>query len=255
MASSTALAVLAIFAAATSEAAAREAGDPIAVAWTEGDVGGMQRILSPDGETTIGYVEYHQRVRDGILETVRVSRFSDGSSDEDQADARLGKTLDALRGRSIIRDVSGQAIVDLTIDVAGGRITGFTGLGEDRETYDEHVQLPPGTYWGALIFIVLRNFDENASGDRVVFHTVAPTPQPRSIDLELVREGSTTLQQPGNRLDVTRYALRPTINWLIDPIIQRIAPATEFLVRPGAPPALARFKGPRNYGGEEMLLE
>ena len=236
-------------------AAAREAGDPITLKWTEGDVAGMQRILSPDGESTIGYVEYHQRVRDGVVETLRVSRFADGSSDEDAADAQVGQTLEALRGRSIIRDTQGRVTVDLTIDVAGGRITGFSGLGQERETYDEHVRLPAGTYWGALIFIVLRNFDANAADDRLVFHTIEPTPQPRAIDLELVRDGATALQQPGNRLEVMRYTLRPTINWLVDPIVQRIAPSIEFLVRPGAPPALARFKGPRNYSGEEIVLE
>jgi hypothetical protein len=37
--------------------------------------------------------------------------------------------------------------VDNTIDVAGGRITGFSGLGDTRQTYDERVELPPGTYW------------------------------------------------------------------------------------------------------------
>jgi hypothetical protein len=250
-----ALVALAVGALSAGPATARESGDPIKLAWTEGDVAGMMRILSPDGKTTVGFVEYRQRVRGNELSTMRIARFADGSSDEDEADARVGPTLEALRGRSIIRDTQGRTTVDLSIDVAGGRITGFSGLGSERESYDEHVRLPPGTYWGALIFIVLKNFDQNADDDRLVFHTVAPTPKPRSIDLELTREGPTTLEQPGNVLEVTRYTLRPTINWLIDPIVQRIAPSTEFLVFPGAPPALARFIGPVNYTGQEMWLE
>ena len=121
--------------------------------------------------------------------------------------------------------------------------------------YDEHVELPAGTYWGPLIFIVVRNFEQNAADGRVVFRTVAPTPKPRVIDMELVRDGDAVVSPPGGKLDVVKLLLRPTINWLVDPIIQRIAPRTEFFVQPSAPPALARFEGPRNYAGQEIRLE
>jgi hypothetical protein len=50
-------------------------------------------------------------------------------------------------------------------------------------------------------------------------------------------------------------SLRPTNNWLVDPIIRRIAPPTQFFIQPGAPPALARFEGPRNYAGQKIRLE
>jgi hypothetical protein len=239
---------------ATCEVWAREAGDPIQLAWTEGDVAGFSRILSPEG-TTIGSIEYHQHLRGDVLAVIRVARFNDGSSDEDQVEARVGKTLEAMRGRSIIRDVRAVPVLDLSIDVAGGRITGFSGIGKERETYDEHVTLSGGTYWGPLIAIVLRSFDTNASDDRLIFRTVVATPRPRVLDMELVREGQTTLRRVGDRLHVVRIALRPTINPLIDPIIQRFAPKTEFFIQPGTPPAVARFAGPRNYAGQNILIE
>jgi len=163
--------------------------------------------------------------------------------------------LEALRGRSIIRDQHGTPTVDLTIDVTGGSITGFSGVGKDRETYDEKLELPAATYWGPLIFIVVKNFDQNASGGRVVFRTVAPTPRPRVVDLELVRDGHTSVTSPGGTLDVELLSLRPTINWLVDPIVRRIAPRTQFFIQPGSPPALARYEGPRNYMGQEIRLE
>ena len=78
-----------------------------------------------------------------MLETVRVARFSDGSSDEDQAAARADGMLEALYGRSVIRDTQRRVIVDLNIDVSGGRIHGFSGLGDERELYDERVEPPP----------------------------------------------------------------------------------------------------------------
>jgi hypothetical protein len=234
---------------------ARESGDPIQLQWMEGDVAGMTTIWSPDGLKVIGFVEYHQHRQGDRLEAARVARFADGSSDEDQVEARVSGTLEALRGRSIIRDQRGASIVDLTIDVPGGRITGFTGVGEDRRTYDEKVDLPAGTYWGPLIFIVVKNFDQNATDDRLVFRTVAPTPRPRVVDMELTRHGVTSVSPPGGKLDVVLLSLRPTINWLVDPIVQRIAPSTQFFMQPGAPPALARFEGPRNYTGQEIRLE
>ena len=240
---------------AAHPAAGRDAGDPIRLAWVEGDVAGMTSILSPDGTSTIGFVDYHQRRHGDVLEAVRIARFSDGSSDEDRAEAKIGETLQTLRGRSVIRNAKGVATVDITIDVAGGHITGFSGLGDERQTYDERVDLPPGTYWGPLIFIVIKNFEQNAADGRLVFRTVVATPKPRVLDMELVRQDQSSIRRPGGKIDVVRFALRPTVNWLIDPIIRMFAPETNFFVRPGAPPGLARFDGPRNYAGQKIRIE
>ena len=95
----------------------------------------------------------------------------------------------------------------MTIDVAGGRITGFSGLGDERQTYDERVELPPGTYWGPLIFIVIKNFEQNAADGRLVFRTVVATPKPRVFDMELLRQDGSTL---GVRRENRRRALRPS---------------------------------------------
>ena len=238
-----------------SAAAHRDPGDPIRLTWVEGDVAGMTSILYPDGKSTIGFVEYRQRRRGDVLEAVRIALFSDGSSDEDRATVRIGRTLQTLRGRSIIRNTKGVPTVDITIDVAGGRITGFSGLGDKRQTYDERVELPPGTYWGPLIFIVIKNFEQNAADGRLAFRTVVATPKPRVFDLELLRQDQSSIRRRGGKIDVVRFALRPTVNWLIDPIIRMFAPETNFLVQLGAPPALARFDGPRNFAGQKIRIE
>ena len=240
---------------AAHPAAGRDAGDPIRLAWVEGDVAGVTSILSPDGTSTIGFVDYHQRRHGDVLEAVRIARFSDGSSDEDRAEAKIGETLQTLRGRSVIRNAKGVATVDITIDVAGGHITGFSGLGDERQTYDERVDLPPGTYWGPLIFIVIKNFEQNAADGRLVFRTVVATPKPRVLDMELVRQEQSSIRRPGGKIDVVRFALRPTVFWLVDPIIRMFAPETNFFVQPGAPPGLARFDGPRNYAGQKIRIE
>lgn len=244
------LALLALLTAAP--AAARSAGDPITLTWREGDVAGFSRILAPGAERTLGAVEFHQRREGDLLHMERVARFADGSSDIDVVTARVGTTLVTLRGRSEIRGTDGRPVVALDIDVAGGRIR---GSGRDGDRWDEREALPPGTYFGPLLFLVLKNFDANADGDRVVFRTVAPTPAPRVLDMALVRLGPTTVPRAGGRVSVQRFALRPTVNVLIDPLLRLIAPTTEFLVRPGEPPALARFAGPRNYAGQEIWLE
>jgi hypothetical protein len=240
---------------AAHPAAGRDAGDPIRLAWVEGDVAGMSSILSPDGTSTIGFVDYHQRRRGDVLEVVRIARFSDGSSDEDRVEARIGETLQTLGGRSVIRNAKGVATVDITIDVAGGRITGFSGLGDKRQTYDERVELPPGTYWGPLIFIVIKNFEQNATDGRLVFRTVVATPKPRVFDMELLCQEQSSIRRRGGKIDVVRFALHPTVNWLIDPIIRMFAPETNFLIQPGAPPGLARFDGPRNYAKQKIRIE
>ena len=235
--------------------AALEAGEPIRLAWVEGDVAGLSTIRSPDGKTVIGSINYHQRRRGQTIRIVRTARFRDGSSDEDQVEARVGDTLQTVRGRSIIRNTAGVATVDITIDIAAGHITGFSGLGKERQTYDEHVELTPGTYWGPLVFTVIKNFDLNATDERLVFRTVVATPKPRVLDMELERKGNTVVRRVGENIDGVNYFLRPTINFLIDPIIQAIAPETMFVVAPGAPPALARFEGPRNYQRQPIRIE
>src|SRR5262249_12339911 len=147
----------------------------------------------------IGFIDFEQR-RDGdVLAMSRVARFRDGSSDEDTARARVAGSLEALEGRSILRDPKGVTVVDLSIDVAAQRIR---GRWQDK-TVDEHYDLSPGTYWGPLLFIVLKNFDANADGDRVVFRSVVPTPGPRVLDLEIVRRGPGQIRRVGTTLDVT----------------------------------------------------
>ena len=234
---------------------ARAPGDPIKLVFQEGDVAGFGTIYEAGGGGPIGSIEYHQTLHGDVLSSVRVARFRDGSSDEDRAEARVGDRLVALSGRSIIRGRDGKETVDLTIDVAGGRITGSWGREEQRQRVDEAASLPPGTYWGPLIFIVLKNFAANAEAGHVMFHTVAPTPKPRAFDMELIRVGSEPLERLGSRLDTVRFDLRPSFHWLLDPLIHQVVPQTSFYVAPGEPPALARYAGPRNYAGEGIRIE
>ncbi len=241
----------------SSLACARDPGDPIKLVWNEGDVAGMTSIFAPGERRLIGFVEYHQQRRGDVLSAIRVARFKDGSSDEDRAEARItpGSMFETLRGRSIIRDTSGRSTVDLTIDVAGGHISGFSIQDGRTETYDQDVKLPPGTYWGPFVFLVLKNFDENAAGGALRFRTVTATPKPRVLDLEVERDGDDTITRPGGVVKVQRFTMRPRINVFLDPIVHMVAPRTEFLVRAGAPPALARFSGPRNYAGQAIEVE
>ena len=236
-------------------ASAVEPGDPIRLSWVEGDVGGLSRILDGASGKTIGLIEYRQHRSGDVIEVVRVAHFADGSSDEDRAEARVGKTLESIRGRSIIRNRKGTPTVDISIDVAAGHVTGFSGLGKDRKEYDEKEKLTAGTYWGPLIAIVARNFDENADGDKLVFKSVVITPKPRVLDMELTRGAATSIAMPGLRAKVAKLTMRPTVNFLIDPIIQRLSPETDFFVQSGKPPILVRFAGPRNYEKQSIRIE
>ena len=236
-------------------AAARSAGDPIRLVWDEGDVAGTSTIYGPDGGEPIGFIEYRQTRHGDRLSSARIAHFRDGSSDEDSADARVDGTLEALAGRTIIRDTDGVPAVDLTIDVAGGHIAASWGRGARRRTLDERVALPKGTYWGPLIFIVLKNFDANAEDGRLVFRTVAPTPRPRVFDMELAGGPPAALQRAGARLATRRFQLGPTIHWTVDPILRLVLPSATFWMLPGEPPALARFAGPRNYAREEIVIQ
>jgi hypothetical protein len=164
------------------------------------------------------------------MTATRVARFRDGSSDEDHAEARVGDRLEAISGRSIVRDRDGVAVVDVAIDVPGRRVTG-------------------------RFFIVLRNFDANARDGRLAFRTVAPTPRPMVLDLEFTREQVEVIERSGTPLEAVRFGLNPTIHWLVDPLVRLVAPTSTFWIVPGRPPALARFAGPRNYERQEIVIQ
>lgn len=229
--------------------------DPIKLTYLEGDYAGSTTIWSEDGKRILGFITYRQHRHGNRLHIERVARFRDGSSDEDTADVEVGERLRALGGRSIIRDTHGKTTVDLRIDVAARHVTGSYLDDGKREVVDEEVDIGPGTYWGPMYQLVIKNFAANAADGKVVVQSILPTPKPRIIDMEFARDGGATVSRPGGAVNADRITLLPTVNFLIDPILQRLVPKTEFLVAPGEPPALARFTGPRNYAGQMMRLE
>jgi hypothetical protein len=247
--------IFALLLALAPRAAARDAGDPIRMAYDEGDLTGFVNIFGKEGTDPIGVVHYNQRRKGDTLEARRVAYFNDGSSDEDFAVAKVGKTVRTVRGESIIRNSAGEMIVDMHVDVGQGRVWGFYGQGKDKTDFDERGELPPGTYFGPLINLVLKNFDANAEGGKLVFHTVVPTPSPRKMDMEVSRGDSSTIQRTGHPLPVVQYVMRVTVNPLLNPIVHMIAPDTNFFQTKDSPPAMVRFAGPRNYAGQEIRLE
>jgi hypothetical protein len=248
---------LVVLLAATLTPAARAAAPshPIRLTYTEGDVSGVTDISDPATGQSLGLVEYSQTRRDDLLSVLRVARFRDGSSDEDFAEARAGGALEAIGGRSVIRDADGVVTAEVHIDVAGGRIHGSWGRGGDRRQLDEAIALPPRTYWGPLIFIVLKEFAANADDGRVTFRTVALTPRPRVFDLEIVQGERASLERAGIRVAAVHYSLSPTVHWLVDPVIRRFLPETSFWMLSGAPPLLVRFEGPRNYARQPVRIQ
>lgn len=251
-----ALAIVAALAAAAPVAVrAASPTPPIALAYVEGDLAGTSPIWSPDGKRRIGLVDYRQRREGNRLVITRAARFDDGSSDEDEAEVRVGDRLESIRGRMVIRDTRGKATVDVAIDVAKKRLTGFYVDDGKRVAVDQEADIGPGTYWGALFNLVLKNFEKNATDGTVTFQTVAITPKPRVLDMEFSRAGATTVDRTGGAVKVTRFTLFPTVNFLIDPILRRFVPKTDFFMDDGKPAMLVRFDGPRNYTGVMMRLE
>lgn len=228
---------------------------PIKLAYVEGDIGGTQTIWSEDGKRVIGLIEYRQLRKKDVLLITRTAHFRDGSSDSDEAEVRISDRLESIRGRMVIRDTKGKATLDLKVDVAAKRVTGFYTDDGKRHEVDDEFDIGPGTYWGPLFAIVLKNFAANADGDALVFSTIAPTPKPRALDMRFTRVGAAKLTRTGGAVATTRFTLLPTVNFLIDPILKRFVPETNFYLDDEKPPTIVRFVGPRNYAGQTMRLE
>jgi len=251
----TATALLVLLATGAPAARAATSSQPIRLTFAEGDVSGFSDISDPASGEPLGVIEYTQTRRQDVLSVLRIARFRDGSSDEDFAEARAGGALEAIGGRSVIRDAHGSVVAEVHIDVAGGRIRGSWGRAGHRRQLDEAIALPPRTYWGPLIFIVLKEFAANADDGRVTFRTVALTPRPRVFDLEIVQGEQASLERAGVRLATVHYSLAPTVHWLVDPVIRRFLPETSFWMLSGAPPLLVRFEGPRNYARQPVRIQ
>ena len=232
-----------------------ETTPPVKLAYVEGDIGGTQTIWSEDGKRVIGLIEYRQHRKKDVLVIARTAHFKDGSSDSDEAEVRVGDRLESIRGRMVIRDTKGKATLDLKIDVAAKRVSGFYTDDGKRQEVDDEFDIGPGTYWGPLFAIVLKNFAANADGDALVFSTIAPTPKPRALDMRFTRAGAAKITRTGGAVATTRFTLLPTVNFLIDPILKRFVPETNFYVDGEKPPTIVRFVGPRNYAGQTMRLD
>ncbi len=228
---------------------------PISLKYLEGDYAGATTIWTEDGKHIIGFISYSQHRQGDHLKIERTAHFRDGSSDEDTAEVQVGDQLRAIGGHSIIRDTKGKPTMDLHIDVAARHLSGFYIDGGKREEVNEDVDIGPATYWGPLYMLVVKNFAANAADGKVVVQSVVSTPKPRIIDMEFQRDGNATVVRTGGSIKADRITLLPTVNFLVDPILQRLVPKTEFLVAPGEPPSLARFDGPRNYAGQMIRLE
>lgn len=225
------------------------------LAYVEGDVAGFSSILSPDRSRQIGYIDYRQVRKGNSLEVRRIARFDDGSSDEDQIEAEVGDTLKTVKGRMTIRNAKGVATLDLSIDVGEGRIRGFSGLGEDREDYDEKVELSPCTYWGPVLGIVLKNFEENASDGQLVVASVVATPKPRLLHFQFTRREKVEIRRAGGKIEAERFSMVPKVNFLLDPFLKFLGPDTSFFQQAGRPPSMAAFAGPRNFDGQTIRIE
>jgi hypothetical protein len=90
---------------AARPAAGRDVGDPIRLAWVEGDVAGMTSIFSADGKSTIGFVGAHRPPSHGSrdCETLRDSGFASN----DGAGFPLEQTISQYRQAAFQKHIPG----------------------------------------------------------------------------------------------------------------------------------------------------
>lgn len=238
-----------------AQTARAESREPVKLTYVEGDFGGPTTIWSEDGKRVLGFIDYRQHRKGNRLHIERRARFRDGSSDEDVVDVEVGERLRTISGHSIIRDTRGKPTLELRVDIGKKRLRGFYTDDDGRHDVDEEVDIGPATYWGPLYALILKNFAANAVDGTVVVQSVLSTPKPRVLDMEIKREESLTVHRTGGSFKADRFTLLPTVNALIDPILQRLVPRTDFFVVAGDPPTLARFSGPRNYAGQKIRIE
>jgi len=217
--------------------------DPIDVRFVEGSTRGFLLLRSSGGEV-LGDGEQLQVLRDGGVETRLIFRFKDGSSHEETVFFTQRKVFTMHKYRLVQRGPSFPKPLDASLDRATEQYKVKYRAEENRqEEQDEgKLDLPPDAYNG-MISMVLKNLPRGIT--RTV-HTVAFTPKPKVVKLELSPAGEVPFSFGTIRRNATHYLLKPQLGILgpIASLFGKHPPDYRYWIINGEAPAFLAFEGP-----------
>ncbi len=195
--------------AALAPAAAAPAAEP---GGPEGALHGFPVLLDPSGKK-LADGDFTQSVQDGERLRVQLTyAFPDGRRIEETSEFRQKPEL--AQERWSWRETRGGAVLRrFQIDFAAGRATGEKREEAQVQSWSEKVEIEPGrTFAGFGFVLAIKNIRPRLlAGAHVELKTIAFTPKPRPVSVEVSHAGLDEMRMGGRAVRGDRFLIRPKI--------------------------------------------
>jgi hypothetical protein len=228
---------------------------PVSVRFVEGATHGFL-VLRTVNDVLIASGDLRQVVRRGQTESRMVFRFKDGSVFDETVVFTQQRVFTLENYRLAQRGPAFSDDTEISLERASGKYRVKTKAHKDgrEEVLDGTLELPHDVYNG-MIVTVAKNLPKGASE---TVHTVAFTPTPRLIQLELAPAGEHKIQVGELAKTATQYVLKPRLgSWLklFATLLGRVPPDAHVWMVTDEPPAFVRFEGPLYTTGPVWRIE
>jgi hypothetical protein len=228
--------------------------EPVKVRTVEGPVRGFLVLSATDG-TALAHGELVQTPRRGAMESRLTFHFKDGSLYDETVVFAQKDVFALVSYRLLQQGKSFPGIADVSFERATGhykaRITEKDG---EPEILDGRLDLPPDLYNGMTSMLV-KNL---APGQIVRAHTLAFTPKPRVLKMELKAEGSETFMIGRLSRQATRYLVDLELGGMMGvlaSVVGKSPPDLRYWVADGPARVFLKFEGPFYLNGPVWRIE
>lgn len=228
--------------------------DPVKVRQPEGQVRGFLLLSAKAGEA-LAHGELVQTLRRGLVDSRMTFHFKDGSLYDETVVYSQKDVFTLVSYRLLTQGASFPGVADVSFERASGRYKGLIKDKDgDAQTLEGRLDLPPDLYNG-MASVLLRNL---APGQTVNAHTLAFTPKPRILKMELKPEGTETIFVGPLSRATTRYLVDLEIGGMMGvlaSVVGKEPPDLRFWIADGPARAFVKFEGPIYLNGPVWRVE
>jgi hypothetical protein len=229
---------------------------PVPVRFLEGLTHGFLVLRTLNG-VLIASGDLSQSTRSGEVESRMLLHFKDGSLFEEKVVFTQQRVFTLKSYRLMQR---GPAFTDdtvISLERATGKYHVKTKAHKNgkEEVQEGTLDLPLDVYNGGMVLTVAKNLPKGASE---TVHTVAFTPTPRLIQLELAPAGEQRVLVGELAKTATAYVFKPKLGVMLKifaTLLGRTPPDSHAWIVASETPAFVRFEGPLSITGSVWRLE
>ena len=231
------------------------AGQPVPVRHVEGTLRGFLALRGQDGRV-VAAGELSQVARGGTVTARLVFHFRDGSVDDETTVFTQRGTFRLVSDHHIQQGPSFPKPMDLTIDVAHGRVTSrSTDKGGKAQVKSETMRLPTDLANG-MVSIIAKNIRPETAETKVSM--VVLTPKPRVVTLAISPQGEDSYSLLGLPRKGLHYTIKIELGGLagmVAPLIGKEPPVIQVWVLGGDAPTFLRSEAQSFQDGPIWITE